>query len=41
MRWAAQTAAKTMGYGYVARIGAGVNPEQMHANVSTVITRWP
>ncbi len=26
-----QTAGETMGYGMVARIGAGVNPEQMHA----------
>jgi len=26
-----QTSGETMGYGYVARVGAGVNPENMHA----------
>jgi 2-oxoisovalerate dehydrogenase E1 component len=26
-----QTAGETMGYGYMARVGAGVNPENMHA----------
>ena len=31
MAWAEQTCGETMGYGIAARIGAGVNPQQMHA----------
>jgi 2-oxoisovalerate dehydrogenase E1 component len=35
-----QTCGETMGYGIAARIGAGVNADQMHAERVDVTIRW-